>query len=265
MKFVSIENRNFFFELESCPDDSLVRNPAHYHDRYEIYFITEGSCDYFIDDRSYHLVSGDVVLIPEGIIHNTLYHSTGHTRMLIYCPSHQIPATVRPNFYLYRSQIAKAQIELIFKQIKNEYENLDAFSEEIILCYLRLLFFTIAKHPNEYKEQDALSGVVAKAITFLRNHFSQEITLDGVSKQLSVSSAHLSRLFKKELGIGFSQYLNHLRLQKAKHLLLQSNKNISEISDECGFTDSNYFSSKFKKIYNLSPIAFKKQNKPTGR
>ena len=55
----------------------------HYHTGFEIYYMKEGRCRYFIDDRSYDVISGDVVVIPMGVIHRTNYGSQPHSRLLI--------------------------------------------------------------------------------------------------------------------------------------------------------------------------------------
>ena len=83
---------------------------------------------------------------------------------------------------------------------------------------------------------------------------TSDLTLPNVAKHFFISPEHLSRMLKKETGFGFSEYLNLLRLQYAETLLQQSgNLSISEISEQCGFNDSNYFSVKFKKQYGISP------------
>ena len=65
---------------------------------------------------------------------------------------------------------------------------------------------------------------------------------------------NFSRLFKKETGLGFSKYLNSLRLQYAEQLLKSAEgKNITRVAESCGFDDSNYFSKKFKEVYGISP------------
>ena len=148
-------------------------------------------------------------------------------------------------------------METLVLEIGEEYKRADAYSEEAILCRMKLLFFLISRHSNTYAEQG--SGAVTRAVTFLRAHFSEELSLPQVARLVAVSPAHLSRLFKKEVGLGFSEYLSLLRLQHAEQLLRQSGgETVAEIARRCGFADSNYFSVKFKKLYGVSPKQFKK-------
>ena len=81
------------------------------------------------------------------------------------------------------------------------------------------------------------------------------ISLGDVASYCFVSREHLSRIFKKETGFGFNEYVTLLRLRKAEEMIMcEPNKTISEIAYECGFNDGNYFSYKFKKMYGISPI-----------
>lgn len=254
MKAINFEKEQFYFDHDICPDDSAFLNPVHYHDLYEIYFITEGTCDYFIDNRSYHLLPGDLVLIPEGVIHNTVYHNTGHARMLINCSGRYIPAAVRPKFYLYRNPETVERLHEIFRTIEQEYRFPDRLSEDAIHCHMQLLFFLIARHTNTCPPVEEANETVARAAAYLQKNFASDVSLPKIAAMAAVSPEHFSRLFKKETGFGFREYLNLLRLQKAEQLLKQSpGLSVAWIAAECGFADSNYFSVKFKKMYGVSP------------
>ena len=81
-----------------------------------------------------------------------------------------------------------------------------------------------------------------------------------MADMFSVTPVHFSRMFKKETGFGFCEYINILRLQKAETLISQSSTpSVTQIAAECGFADSNYFSVKFKKMYGTSPKSMMKK------
>lgn len=61
------------FYFENAINDTIKRSSSHYHNSYEIYYLTNGSCWYFIDKKSCFLSPGDIALIPKGVIHNTSY------------------------------------------------------------------------------------------------------------------------------------------------------------------------------------------------
>lgn len=204
MKQNDTKKRSFRFDRDEASDDGSYSNPTHYHDQYEIYYITRGSCVYFISDRSYRLRVGDLILIPEGIIHHTVYQNRGHERLLINCSRKFIPAAFRPQGYLYRNSEITEQIRGILEEIEQEWERGDRFSEDAILCLMRLMCYLILRHPNQYETSDGENSTVSRAAEYLQGHFDRDLTLEEVAAEIPVSAAHLSRLFKKETGFGFS-------------------------------------------------------------
>ena len=82
----------------------------------------------------------------------------------------------------------------------------------------------------------------------------RSFTGEDVAELCFVSREHLSRIFKKETGFGFNEYLNLFRLKKANAILTQNPKSrVSRVAVRCGFSDSNYFSKQYKKMYGIAP------------
>lgn len=236
----------------------------HYHSSFEIYYLKSGVCNYFIDNRSYEIKEGDLVLIPEGVIHKTNYPCVPHTRMLINCSSDYVPESVSeliPSMtYIYRNSHITTQIEIILEKIAEEYGRDDPFRDESLRCLTFELFFLLARNTNKRTVVNAGSVFIEDTVKYIQKNYMNEITLADMAKRHAVSAEHLSRTFKKETGFGFSEYLTLVRLQKAEYMLKnEPGKTICEISYACGFNDSNYFSDKFKKAYGFSPSRAKKK------
>lgn len=97
------------------------------------------------------------------------------------------------------------------------------------------------------------------AAEFIRQNFTQSITVKEVSVFCHCSESYISHIFKKNMKINIKAFINKLRMEKAKSLLLGQNISITEIALMVGFNDSNYFSSAFKKTCGLTPTEFKKR------
>lgn len=238
----------------------------HCHDHFEIYFITKGSCCYFIENKVYHLQPGDVILVPEGVMHNTEYQNTVYSRKLISCSRYFIPDSVKPKLpsllHLYRNPDVVDKINEIYDKIEEEYAHMDDMSEDIFKCYVSMLFFVLVRNPNKRGPQDEDRHYIEDAIDYLQNNFASNLSLDDMSERYFVSPEHFSRVFKKKVGFNFSEYVNLLRLQKAESMLRQQNAiTITEVAQSCGFNDSNYFSVQFKKLYGISPKRFQSNNR----
>jgi two-component system response regulator YesN len=91
----------------------------------------------------------------------------------------------------------------------------------------------------------------------IKNYMDSTLSLTSVAKASCISTAYFSTIFKKKEGVAFTDYLNKIRIQKAKELLVLTLKNIFEIAFEVGFNDSKYFSQQFKKYYGMSPKEYR--------
>ena len=255
------------YYFHKAVDKTQSQCTRHYHNSFEIYYLKDGHCNYFIDNRSYDLAVGDIVLIPEGVIHKTNYDPhEPHTRMLINCSSSFIPRSILPiipsMIYLYRNADISIAAEAIFEKIEEEYERNDDFREEALRCLTFELFFLLARNLNECSQISAGSLFIEESVKFIQKNYMMDITLSDMARMHSVSPEHLSRTFKKETGFGFSEYLTLVRLQKAEYMLRnEPGKSVCEIAYACGFNDSNYFSDKFKRSYGTTPSKMKRKSK----
>ncbi|MDP4181082.1 MAG: AraC family transcriptional regulator, partial [Bacillota bacterium] len=102
--------------------------------------------------------------------------------------------------------------------------------------------------------------MVQKAVDYLNNHYNEQITLGRVAENIYVSSFYLSRMFKKELGKSFIDFLTEIRVEKSKELLKDGKYKTYEVAQLVGFSDSQYFSKTFKKITGMTPTEFRDLN-----
>jgi len=99
--------------------------------------------------------------------------------------------------------------------------------------------------------------VINEIKTFVKENFAKGITLGELAHKFNMSSSNLSQLFLRIEGMNFTEYLNELRVNKAKELLKTTDLKIYSIADQVGFNDSYYFSSWFKKIVGVSPTTYR--------
>lgn len=100
--------------------------------------------------------------------------------------------------------------------------------------------------------------LIRVAQSYIQEHYMQQISLEEVADAIGLSPAYLSTMFKKELGINFSDCLISCRIDAAKELLKNSDAPINEIADQVGYTDSKYFSKTFSKLVGLKPSVYRK-------
>ncbi|GIQ63182.1 hypothetical protein PACILC2_17500 [Paenibacillus cisolokensis] len=94
----------------------------------------------------------------------------------------------------------------------------------------------------------------------MQQHYDENISLSQLADYLQINKSYLSLLFKQEIGVNFTSYLNNIRIEKAKELLLHTNYKAYEIAKMVGFDNPYYFSKVFKETTGMSCQEFK--NRP---
>lgn len=95
---------------------------------------------------------------------------------------------------------------------------------------------------------------------YIINNYNQPLSLQGLSEQFDLSVPYLSKYIKREIGMGFVQYLNNIRLYHAVEALTQTTRPVTQIAYDSGFTNLTSFNRLFKDSYNCSPSEYRKNN-----
>ncbi|MBI3866909.1 MAG: helix-turn-helix domain-containing protein [Verrucomicrobia bacterium] len=99
--------------------------------------------------------------------------------------------------------------------------------------------------------------VITRAKQFIRDHIHENLTLDAVAKSVNTSRFYFCKLFRRATGIHFTEYVNRLRVEKAKELLLNRNLRVSEVAYDVGFQSLTHFNRVFRKLMGESPTLYR--------
>ncbi len=176
----------------------------------------------------------------------------------------------------FQKDIFKKKELLFFTPSKNEMQTFTKLLEEgcnidrhkkhadnMIRALFAYLVFEFGKlkssrqKPNAAASSD-LPPLILKAMDYMNLHYAEKLTLEGLADTFFISKAALLYNFKKYTNCSPIDFLLNVRLTKAKELLVNSKKSVSDISEQCGFSSANYFGLIFKKKENLSPSAYRK-------
>lgn len=113
---------------------------------------------------------------------------------------------------------------------------------------------------KEYEEESQSSSgrYIRQAIRYLEENYMKEVTSGIVSESLGISESYLCKIFKKETGYTFVDYLTHYRMKKAVMIMEKDSPKIYELAYLVGYNDPHYFSSIFKKITGMSPSSYRR-------
>jgi len=123
--------------------------------------------------------------------------------------------------------------------------------------------YGITRHLN--KTSEVLSGMhaVQTPVAYIKNNYMNDICINQLANVAHLSVSALERRFKKYLAKTPKQFLNEIRLENARRLLVETNKSISDVACETGFSDHSYFSKQFKKMFDQLPSQFRESQLST--
>ncbi len=111
-----------------------------------------------------------------------------------------------------------------------------------------------------FKFQDSRhSAAIRSCIDYIEKHYHEHITLESVARLVYLSESYLSRIFHSETGQSFKEYLNSVRVEHSKELLLEEKIRIADIASEVGFEDQSYFTKVFKKYVGVTPNRYRER------
>lgn len=140
----------------------------------------------------------------------------------------------------------------IFKELK--------YAEDISVEEIqdRLVKFSIASSKYIKSMNSGSQGsVIYEIAKYIDNNYNQDISLKKLAEIFYINPVYLGQLFKKSLGMYFNDYLHNKRIEEAKKLLRRSDLKLYEIATKVGYSDANYFISKFEKITHFTPTQYK--------
>lgn len=127
----------------------------------------------------------------------------------------------------------------------------------------KLLDILIKKYAvADYQWMNQKKNRIQPIKTFLYTHYQESITLSELAENVHFSDAYLSRYFKQETGMTFRQYLNKMRIEQAAMELKNTEKSVTQIALDCGFSTPSAFNRKFKEFFEMSPAIYRKKYSP---
>lgn len=111
--------------------------------------------------------------------------------------------------------------------------------------------------PDKTKSTVAYDAKIKKALRYIDSHFSEDLRLEDVAAHVYLSPYYFSKLFKKQLGIGFNAYVTQQRMNNAKQMLEHSDWSIASIAKNLGFSQTSYFCKVFRQTFQITPQMYR--------
>jgi AraC family transcriptional activator of pobA len=206
-----------------------------------------GSGHTTIDGIQYDYSSGDFIVIEPGTVHDEYRREETEVMYFGFFNYHDC---IRLSNGIY--QDGNGVILRLLHKMEYEVTNKQNHFTLKLNLLLQCSLIEISRMCEKEMVQDS-EETLLRTITYMQQYYSSNISLTQLANMSSYSYDHFRHLFKEYVGMTPMSYINHLRIEKAKKMLLEKTATIMEISLECGFSNSSRFSETFKKKTGKSP------------
>ena len=223
---------------------------THSHDKYEIICCASGSCTTVVDGKSYFLEASDIIIIPPHTSHGAT-SNIEFTDIYIQAKSINFNKVTTTHDTDGKIFTLMTMLESVLNGKGVNYQKIaDSILDTVCACLEQELNQKY-KHP--------FTGELKNMI--LEGFGNPDFDLSECIRSIGYNKDYLRRCFEYDIGKSPLEYLTELRINKAKELLLQSDfESVANVALRCGFYDSLYFSTCFKKHTHLSPMAYRKKS-----
>ena len=273
LNFHSFYTENFTFHIQKKVLDlaEAKRIDYHWHDYFEIELIVSGNGTHYFDSKAFKASRGDLYIISPVDFHKlepnenetfevyTIKFDNNTVSSRIFKKVLEVAPPISAKF----SQTEFDMVLNDFKLLEKEFFEKKPDSELLIRSILeKILIVSLRNLDNTEKNTDiaplSYEPSVQKAVSYLNYHFRGDISLRSVAEMLHLTPNYFGEIFKKNIGMSFTEYVKKLRLNYAYNLLINSNLNINQICYESGFNTISYFIDNFKKEYGETPYKLSK-------
>jgi len=252
--------------------------PHHFHSDMEIIRVIDGNLTVTLNDKKYNISKGDIIFVNPGTIHSAVpydcvYECIVFNSWIISFPYNNCEFfidglvnhlfEINPCFTGDDDELHKAFEDLFCKMKENSTAScfgVIASLCKIMYIVIRNNYYTeVLSNPN-IRQNKKISNL-KKIIDLISQSYSSKLTIEYMAAYIGMSKQYFCTFFKAMTDKTPIEYLTNYRIEKASHMLLNTNESITDIAFDCGFNDLSYFIKTFCRIKGISPLKFrKKQN-----
>jgi AraC-type DNA-binding domain-containing proteins len=244
------------------------RNARYYE--FELFLEKEGSI--FLENKLIPLVAGDIIFRRPGQL---TYGIAPHKSLLVFFNATEDYNKDKENQELYSVPILEKippvihpepteAYQQLFYNILNEYANASYASPLLTRSHLLKLIYNLYFWTTELSGKTIQSNSpyytrIKKVINYIQCNYALKIDLNTLAGIADLSPNYFHKVFSQIMNMTPYEYINNIRLDKAKEYLIQTDLKIQKVAENSGFENSSYFSEVFKKAYSISPRDFRKK------
>lgn len=271
----------FFIQYGYHDTDLFIHDHADFS---ELLIVLNGTAIHKVNNESYFIKKGDVFVINHRTVHGFVNTNDFHICNIMFRPEHlqsldfdirksagyHALFVIEPYLTMERNFQSRLKLQLTeFEQVSNliasmikEYDMKTDGWKTILNSYFMMLVVLLSRSyslPSSEMKSEVIN--IAKSVSYIEKNYTNPISIEMLAKMSNLSVRHFTRIFRDTYQTSPGNYINNLKMQHACMLLTKTTLNISEVAFQSGFSDSNYFTRQFKKLFQVTPKEYRNQEK----
>ena len=251
-----------FFHVDRI--EEYITFCPHWHENLEILNVIEGKGKVLLGNEEIFPEKGDIVIINTNVMHNVLAMDN---TFKYYCLIVNIDVLkglgIDLENIMLKNLVRDDDISLLFEQTNQLMEKQVEFYKPEVFANALKITSKLARNYAEIKttgtaKNNSKNDIVKNTIKYMKNNLDKDFSLEDICAHLGFTKCYFCHIFKEVTGITAIKMLNFLRCEEAKRLLTESNLNVSEVAEKCGFVNLSYFTKTYKAIFGELPSKTKK-------
>lgn len=234
---------------------------SHAHPYYHMFHITGGLFRFCVNGEAYELRPGQTLLIPPQVEHGYSIGPDGDGKCMeikfALGQSALDSQLIKANVHISESPL----VEMLFRQILEEYSALGKLADEAAAAYLLALLNALGepeRHQKQnrrfrYLDASSYSPLSQRIVRYLESHYSEDLSLDALAASMDYNKSYLCVAFKKDTNQTILDCLNMIRIRRAAELIVYSDHSLAQVSEMCGFASVSHFNRVFLKYAGITP------------
>lgn len=245
---------------------------THMHSAIEVILPHCGTSVYQLPDQCYHVRAGEVLIVPSHCAHSLTEGTDVFRHLLLFEPNPllslrdipRIGELLKQPLYLKEGRDMTRQVRSILMEVIDIYNRREPMWNT--QCYASILrmygllgreFLKKETEPQERTGRNVNSPIMNSAMTYINEHYMEDVTLEQVAAFTGFSKYYFSRTFRDFTGLSFSEFLTRKRLNVAMDLLIRTDSSIQSVSEAAGFYSTATFNRVFRQNKNCTPTQFR--------
>jgi AraC-like DNA-binding protein len=249
----------------------------HYHKQLELLLVLQGRLDVYLEQDSYHLEPGDVVVIGDSELHRDksdkmldyivlqfdLEQFFDHSSIpyIRYFSATHAPLSKANYIFEENAEVKKEVANCVSRLLQEATDKSTGYELAASILIKQILLLLLRNDTRKLLvEQDNFDKVRLKPVLdYVENHLTDRIQVEEVCKIANMSYYYFVKYFKKTIGLSFTEYVNYRKVKWAERILLTKDLSISEVGEKIGMPNMAHFYKMFKKYNDCSPKQFQRK------